>query len=129
MKNKSVTTFLFLICLSLVVFQCEDEITQEDDKAELDTLKFEIEDLANTSICNEETECKYIGFGSKPCGGPSSYLIYSTSIDTDKLEKLVLNYNQKHTDFNTKWGIISDCSVVNPPTSINCVNNSCIAVY
>ena len=129
MKNKYLTTFLLLICLSLVAFQCEDDTTQEDDKAELDALKLEIENLANTSICNEETECKYIGFGSKPCGGPWSYLIYSTSIDIEELENRVENYNQKEAFYNSEHGIISDCSIANPPTHLNCENNACVAVY
>ncbi|WP_396602721.1 hypothetical protein [Algibacter sp. R77976] len=129
MKNTSFITFLFSICLSLLAFQCEDDITQEDESAELEILRLKIETLAKTSICNEEFECKYIGFGSKPCGGASGYLIYSTSIDTEKLESLVLNFNQKHAAFNTKWGIISNCTVTDPPVEINCENNTCVAVY
>ncbi|MGB5420091.1 hypothetical protein [Algibacter sp.] len=129
MKNTSLKAFLFLICLCLLAFNCEDEITQEDESAELNTLRLDIEALAITSICNEETECKYLPFGSKPCGGPAGYLIYSTSIDTEKIEMLVLNYKQKSDEFNTKWGLMSDCSIVNPPTSIICENNACVAVY
>ena len=92
-------------------------------------LKIEIESLANASVCNESTECKFIAFGSKPCGGPWSYLIYSTSIDTNKLEVMVEDYNQKEADYNQKYGVGSDCSVALPPTSITCENNTCVAVF
>lgn len=122
---------LFVICLLFMAFQCEEDIilTQENDKQVLISFKKEIEDLAATSVCNENTECKFIAFGSKPCGGPWSYLIYSTSIDVEKLENMVATYNTNEADFNEKWGVVSDCSAALPPTSINCENNSCIPVY
>ena len=88
-----------------------------------------IEELASSSVCNETTACKYIAFGSKPCGGPWDYLVYSTSINTENLEDLVANYNQQESDFNTKWDIVSDCSVNNPPVNLTCENNTCVANY
>jgi hypothetical protein len=122
---------LFVICLLFMAFQCEDDfnLTMEDEQKTLMTNKKIIEDLAATSVCNENTECKFIAFGSKPCGGPWSYLIYSTSIDTNELESLVEEYNQAQANFNQKWGIVSDCALTLPPSSINCENNSCIPVY
>lgn len=132
MKNAPFRLFTLVICLSLMAFQCDEDIvplTQEEEREELDIYKKTIEDLAATSVCNEDTECKFIAFGSKPCGGPWNYLIYTTSIDTEKLELWVEDYNQREADFNTNWGVASDCAVVNPPTSINCENNTCIPVY
>jgi len=104
----------------------DDSLTLEE---ELLALGNTIEDLASTSVCNEATECKYIGYGSKPCGEPSTYLIYSTSIDIEKLEQMVAEYNQKSSDLNIKLGRISDCMFVSPPVSLNCENNTCVAVY
>lgn len=115
-----------------MAFQCEDDetpLTQEEERMELDIDKQAIIDFAATSVCNASTECKYIGFGSKPCGGPWSYIIYTTSIDTDKLELWIEDYNNKEADFNAKWGVFSDCSIANPPTSISCENNVCIPVF
>ncbi|MEP1487814.1 MAG: hypothetical protein ABJK28_05265 [Algibacter sp.] len=130
---KKFLPLIFIVCLSLVAFQCDEDditpLTQEEEQTALNILKSEIENLADTSICNDTTECQFIGLGSKPCGGPWSYLIYSTSIDTEKLESLVDTYNQKEKDFNTTWGIASDCALANPPTSVQCENNICVAVY
>jgi len=124
-------SLLFVICFLFMAFQCEEDIlsTQEYDKEVLNDFKKDIEDLASTSICNDNFTCKFIAFGSKPCGGSWSYLVYSTSIDVEKLENMVAIYNTKEADFNEKWGVISDCSVALPPTSINCENNTCIPVY
>ena len=128
---KKTLIFLFTLCLSLVAFQCEDNIdsTFEEDQQELIGLKQNIEDLVSTSVCNENTECKFMAFGSKPCGGPWSYLVYSTSIDEANLKTLVANYNKKEAAYNQKWGIVSDCAMVNPPVSTSCENNTCIAIY
>ncbi|ALJ05492.1 hypothetical protein APS56_10340 [Pseudalgibacter alginicilyticus] len=133
MKKSFPIIFLFIVCFSLVAFQCEDNNdtskTQEEERKELSNLKTNIETLANASICDETTECKYIALGSKPCGGPWSYLIYSTSINVDELENLVKDYNKKEAAFNTKWGVFSDCAFVLPPSKVNCENNSCLPIY
>ncbi|MGE5944275.1 MAG: hypothetical protein ACM31G_08045 [Flavobacteriales bacterium] len=114
-----------------MAYKCDDDSSSliEEDKKELASLQKTIQDLANASICSENTECKFIAFGSKACGGPKSYLIYSTSIDVKKLEMLVETYNQKDADFNRKYGVISDCSAVMPPNGLKCENNTCVAIY
>lgn len=49
MKNTSFITFLLLICLSLIAFKCDDDITQEDEKAELENFRYVTKHL-NVSI-------------------------------------------------------------------------------
>ena len=132
MKKLLPKFILVPLCLFLFSTQCDDDIaplTQEDDEQELALLKAEIEDLANTSVCGDTFECKFIALGSKPCGGPWSYLVYSTSIDTEKLENMVEGYNRKEAIYNTEWGIASDCAIENPPTSVTCENNTCVAIF
>ncbi|MBJ7879750.1 hypothetical protein [Gelidibacter salicanalis] len=92
-------------------------------------MKTTIQDLAGASVCNGNFECLYIAFGSKPCGGPWSYLVYSTSIDTLKLTNLVDTYNQLEKMLNSECGRISDCAFVVPPQRLECKNNTCIAIY
>lgn len=130
MKKYLTIPLLFILYLTLCATQCEDEneFNYDDDQTELINLKSEIESLVSTSVCNENTECKYIAFGSKPCGGPWSYLIYSSSIDTNALEMMVENYNEKESVFNERYGTVSDCAIVSPPTSISCENNICVGV-
>lgn len=127
------STFLRVsFCCFIILFSCnsdDDAQTYEEELAELNILKTQIEDFASSSICNDAFECQYIAFGSKPCGGPSTFLIFSTSIDTDQLESMVANYNQLKAEFNVRWGLISDCSVPLPPSGFECENNTCIPVY
>lgn len=126
---KSIVSSIFILITLSCVSDNGSASTYEIELEQLNVLKSNIETLASTSICNESVECKFIAFGSKPCGGPWGYLIYSTSIDTVQLETWVEDYNQKQAAFNVKWGLISDCSVPSPPTSINCENNTCIPIY
>ena len=131
MKTKFTLLFIVAISCFLMAFQCDDdnEMSMEDEQKALTINKKTIEDLAATSICNETTQCKFIALGSKPCGGAWGYLTYSTSIDVNKLEGLVEDYNKKEAAFNQKWGVISDCALVNPPARAICENNICVAVY
>ena len=123
---------ILLILLPLLIMKCSDtdnNTTQEDDKKALEVLASEIKVLADQSVCSDEFTCEYVGFGSKACGGFKGYLVYSNSIDVSELLAKVKSYNEKEHQYNQKWGIISDCMFVMPPTSVVCENGKCIAVY
>jgi len=119
------------IVLLTIVFGCTSttELGKEDDLVELNNLKEEIELLVNSGVCSENSSCDSIAFGSKACGGPKAYLAFSSSINVELLQQKVVTYNALETAFNQKWGIISDCSVVMPPTSVQCINGKCTTVY
>jgi len=123
MKKAAQFAFYFTFSLLLMAFQCDEEDSDfscENTMSYLSELKIEIEDLADSSICSENFECRYMPFGKKPCGGPWSYLIYSASIDTIRLMDLVENYNMNEEEFNENCGAVSDCMVISPPIAIAC---------
>jgi len=126
----------FLITLKTVVLfslitgcSTNSNTTQQEDLTVLNNLKNDIEQLIATGTCSENTTCDYIAFGSKACGGPKSFLVYSTSIDVDLLKEKVATYNDLENNYNIKWSIVSDCSVPSPPTNIECVDGKCTAIY
>ncbi|TXE08528.1 hypothetical protein ES711_08470 [Gelidibacter salicanalis] len=129
---KTILTFLLsslFIVLSANTCDNQDAMTCEEMRDNLNEMKTTIQNLADTSVCNAAFECRSIALGSKPCGGPWGYLVYSTSIDTLKLSNLVATYNQQEKLMNTECGLISDCSFVSPPQQLECKNNRCIAIY
>ncbi|MBU3820745.1 hypothetical protein KO566_01620 [Flavobacteriaceae bacterium XHP0103] len=128
---KRFLSILLVIFCFITIYNCDNGTIsdKEKDQQELIDLQKSIEDLIATSVCNENTECKFIGFGSKSCGGYKSYLIYSNSINVSELEDMVETYNNKESAFNNKYRIISDCTMVMPPSSVICENNTCVAVY
>ncbi len=119
------------IALLVSILGCSNnsEITQEEELRKLNNLKKEIEQLIAAEVCTENADCNYIAFGSKPCGGPWSYLVYSTSINVEVLQQKVEAYNTKENAYNVKWGIISDCSIVLPPAEVVCIDEKCVAMY
>jgi len=119
-----------IVILATISCSNNSEVSQEEgERLELDNLKEEIELLISKGTCTENTSCNFIAFGSKPCGGPWSYLVFSTSIDVGLLKEKVATYNKNEAAFNIKWNILSDCSVVLPPTQVTCVNGKCTAIY
>lgn len=109
---------------------CEEEPSNTCDALleEMSMLKNEIDVLINAATCSEITECKSIAFGSKPCGGPWSYLVYSTTINTDQLELLVSQYNELESQYNMNCDAVSDCMFVGPPNELACENGKCVIV-
>lgn len=124
--------FFTILLISVIGCNESDDSSTGNYNTDVTTLQTSlnaINALANQSTCGDNFTCKYIGLGEKACGGNKSYLLYSTSIDTDELEAMVIAYNKFEKEFNIKWEIISDCSLILPPTGTSCENGKCVAVY
>ena len=118
----SVFAFLFVV-LSAVVIGCSDE---EDDRERLARMEQEILDYVGTPVCEGVSNCRFIGVGAKPCGGPWYWLIYSTvNVDSLRLAGMVTAYNEYNEDLNRKYGWVSDCSVPNVP-DLDCQGGRCV---
>ncbi|MEE9356396.1 MAG: hypothetical protein V3U75_12475 [Methylococcaceae bacterium] len=99
--------------------------SETETDPQLTQLKAEIDEIIGQASCTEPLECTTIGFGSKPCGGVKSYLVYSI-LDTNPLllKNRVNEYNLLDKQRNESLGLVSDCSAVqNPP--VVCDNNLC----
>ena len=109
-------------------FQCEKESVVSNKKEQFEKLqdeKQEILDYIASVPCDATSGCNFIAFGSKPCGGPWEYLVYSNTIDVSYLTTLVTNYNAQEAQYNETYNIYSDCAVVNPPTNVGCIDGVC----
>jgi hypothetical protein len=96
------------------------------DRAQLDTWREDILAMAENPVCVDSTDCRTIGLGAKPCGGPWEYLIYSvSSVDTLALAEEVANYNDFNAVLNQRYGWLSDCSVPRVPT-VGCRDGKCV---
>lgn len=116
-----------LLFVLLPSFQCDED----ENRSTPDILaekKQEILNYINSFSCANATECLSIAFGAKPCGGPREYLVYPNTVDQTTLETLVSEYYEMDHQYNIEIGAISDCMVVNPPITINCVNGVCTII-
>ncbi len=106
--------------------QEEREPTLERDSAKLAAIRTRTEELLGEPRCSQSSECVAVAFGSKPCGGPWTYLVYSrTSADESALLDKVKEYNQFNKVINERHGLISDCMLVTEPR-LDCVNGRCV---
>ncbi len=93
----------------------------------LDTLRATALELIGEPVCENVSQCRSIAFGSKPCGGPWSYVAYSTqATDSAKLAAAVAEYNGREAQLNRELGRASDCRFVGPP-KLACVASRCSA--
>ncbi|MEW5799468.1 MAG: hypothetical protein AB1728_10745 [Bacteroidota bacterium] len=103
--------------------------TQSEEKKLLGIRKQKIIEFITPDSCHGSMDCRFIAFGSKPCGGPWEYLLFPASVDTTRLFIMISEYNKSEESYNKRWGILSDCSVPAPPDSVKCMNGKCTGYY
>ena len=93
-----------------------DQWTEEDDRAQLAEMRREIDALVGDAAGASIEDCRYSGLGSKPCGGPWEFIIYSaSSTDSTALAEKLTAYNAFEAEMNERYGYASDCSLPNEP--------------
>lgn len=121
--------FLALFLFMGSVSGCEQaEDNQEITAKDLEKQLAEIHSLINADSCSETGECSFLAYGSKACGGPQGYLLFSNQVNVEALSKMVEEYNKAEDAYNKKFGVISDCMFVTPPTQLACENGKCVQV-
>jgi hypothetical protein len=101
------------------------DAAQQSDSQRLEELHGMIKKEIGTPTANEPSQCNLIGFGSKPCGGPWSYLVYSTAkTDDSRLKQLVSEFNELAKKINEERGLFSDCAVT-PKPKVEFVDGVC----
>lgn len=119
---------ILAIAVLMQSFECEDSNASKSTAAQLESKNQEIQNYINSFNCSEESGCQSIAFGSKPCGGPRTYLFFSTKVDLVKLQQMVKSYNELEDLYNKETNAISDCMYQLPPTEVKCVEGVCTPV-
>ena len=82
-----------------------------------------IEKITQDKTCKTDADCDMMGVGSRPCGGPEMYIIYShRKTSTAALKKAVNQYNGG--SHKTKPGTVGICSVLERP-EVACTQKKC----
>lgn len=101
---------------------------RERDQKALGIAREEIEALISSTSCSDAAGWRTAALGSKPCGGPATFIAYPISLEEELLEKIT-RYNKQSSEFNLKYGLISDCAVVAPPAGVRCENGKPVLFY
>ncbi len=95
------------------------------DEENMQKLRTEIEHKIATINCNNPNDWRISPLGSKPCGGPASFIAYPIKIEEEVLPKIT-EFNRQSSAFNLKYGIVSDCAVVPAPSGVKCENGKAV---
>jgi len=117
-----------IICsLATLSFVCGDDKSSDDPDETLQELEKQINEEIGEARADDISFCNQVAFGSKPCGGPWKFLVYSKmESDEDELLRLVNNYNELESQLNVVEGRSSDCSVVQK-AELDHINGRCVA--
>lgn len=92
---------------------------QMAEKTNLPAMRAEILALVGDAKADNIAQCRVVGFGSKPCGGPASYIALSTKEGNEShIMALISKYNAAVKSENDRLGLMSDCAVVPKPAVI-----------
>jgi hypothetical protein len=98
------------------------------DSVELGDLRESIIRQVGTASCSASSDCRTLPLGSKPCGGPRQYLVYSaTATDSSRLAADAARYTSAEAKKNQEERQVSDCSVLVEPR-VGCISGRCQAV-
>ena len=102
-------------------------ILQQEQKQAMSDLIKDIDSLIQTESCDDASNWEFTAIGSKPCGGPSSYIAYPKKLAGEILPK-VADLTAKQMAFNKKYGMMSDCHFVPEPAGIECRDGKAVLV-
>lgn len=105
------------------------ESSQTSDAALLDKTYKEIVGMSESKNCDAAGSWKFTAVGAKACGGPATYVAYSSEIDEECFLKKVNFFTEQSIEFNKKHGTISDCMLIAQPKSIKCEKGKPVFVY
>ncbi|QPF76030.1 hypothetical protein G8A07_25970 [Roseateles sp. DAIF2] len=89
----------------------------EDDSAR--QLMPRIKTLIGDAPCDSDAQCRTIAVGFKACGGPGSYMAWSTkNVDEARLKDLVQRHAQAERAESERLGRMSDCRLVTDPGAV-----------
>lgn len=79
-----------------------------------------ITDLIGAATCANDDQCRVIGIGSIPCGGPERYVPWSVSVtDETTLRDSAARYAQARRRHDESIGASSTC-IVQPEPGVRC---------
>jgi len=89
------------------------------DNTNLPAMRAEIMALVGDAKADNVAQCKVVGLGSKPCGGPASYIAVSAkNSEESQIMALIAKYNAAEKAENERSGRMSNCAVVPKPAVV-----------
>jgi len=76
----------------------------------------ELRAIGRAAACTSDQQCKTVPLGAKSCGGPESYMAYSTAkASVEKVTALAERFRKEREAENQASGLASDCRFMMDP--------------
>jgi hypothetical protein len=78
-----------------------------------------IRTMVGTPSCSSDAQCHTLAIGHKSCGGPESYLAWSSAKTSEaELQALGERYKQERTAADAASGMVSNCRFMPDPGAV-----------
>ncbi|KPK31631.1 MAG: hypothetical protein AMJ66_08340 [Betaproteobacteria bacterium SG8_40] len=103
-------------------------VAAQSDAEDALRLRNEITTAIGEARCRNLVNCRIVGLGARPCGGPEEYVAYSIW-DTDRqhIANLVFEYNLLREDMMFDSDAVGTCEQLQEP-GIDCIHDRCVIV-
>lgn len=136
--TKAISNFFLVTVISLLV-SCSTAAEDKDSAIQKRSAKIaasfkaknaELKALIGDASCDTNQQCQSLAVGSKPCGGPSYFIPYSSKgLEQDEISRLE-TLARESSDLSKQWNELnprlSNCMLEQPPV-LACLNNRCQA--
>ena len=110
-----------LLVVALAVSGCSlGGYSQAEYSREADAARAELESAIGLALAEDQSACRVLSLGDRPCGGPAYFLAYSvTDADTARVQTLAARTGEIDRRANRALGLVSTCELrVAPPVEI-----------
>jgi len=100
-------------------------------KTEQEQVYSKMSELVSVNACQTSADCALIPVGNMACGGPASYMAYSTGIGSERISALK-NLAERSKELDTKLNALSQmmgACVFHSAPGLVCENNMCATKY
>ncbi|EWH04069.1 MULTISPECIES: hypothetical protein [Pseudoalteromonas] len=88
----------------------------------------QLKQLIQDPSCDNSSQCKVLPVGSRACGGPSSYVVYSTkTANSSEVEKIAQKITSLESQYNAANDVMSICQHLTAPGT-QCSANTCVKI-
>lgn len=127
MKNK---TLVLLACACLAACTESQRVAPitTTDPGTLQAMYLEVYAMAQDRTCSDPSACASLPLGSKACGGPQTYLVYSKErVNETELLAKVTQLGVYECEYNREHSVLSTCNVT-LAASPACVDGVCLDI-
>jgi hypothetical protein len=101
-------------------------VAAQSDGEDALRLRDELASAIGEARCRNLVNCRIVGLGVRPCGGPEEYVAYSIwDTDRQQIANLVFEYNLLKEDMMLDSDAVGTCEQLQKP-AVDCVRDRCV---